>query len=103
MMLYRIGIEKMYSSVKIIHMTRSNLVDQAVSYLIACHTQKWTSKSDVEPAYDYALINRLIRESMMDELNVRTIASVFQAHYLKVDFWGLTRQPINVMQSIGRL
>lgn len=97
----------MYSSVKIIHMTRSNLVDQAVSYLIACQTQKWTSKpegkSDVEPVYDYALINRLIQESMMDELNVRTIASVFQAHYLKVDFWGLTRQPINVMQSIGRL
>lgn len=106
MMLYRFGIHRMYPAVKVIHITRRNLVEQAVSYMIALQTKQWTSNHEgaenVEPAYDYDLLNQVIHDSAMAEAHVRAICTVFDIPHLTVRYEALTRGPKPVIQKIGR-
>lgn len=106
MMLYRFGINRMYPSVRIIHITRRDLVDQAVSYLIASQTKKWTSAHDgdagVEPAYDYATITKLMQSSASAELQMRMISVLFDVPYTQVRYEALVRRPEFVMDKIGQ-
>lgn len=106
MMLYRFGIDRMYPSVRIIHITRRDVVAQAVSYLIADQTKKWTSKHEgiegCKPKYNYRDLRRLVEDSLMSELHVRTIASLFNAPYLNVTYEVVSRRPKAVMERIGK-
>ncbi|MGJ8609447.1 MAG: Stf0 family sulfotransferase [Octadecabacter sp.] len=106
MMLYRFGIDKMYPSVRIIHSTRRNLVEQAVSYMIASQTKQWTSKQEgeagIDPVYDYALINKLLEQSAAAELHVRTLSVLFDTRYMAVRYEAVTRNPKLAMEGIAR-
>ena len=105
MMLYRARIDKMYPSVKIIHSTRHDIVSQAVSYLIASQTKKWSSKlegnPEVEPKYDYKLITNLAESCALSEQRVRMIATMFGAGYVNIGYDPLVRRPQAIMKRIG--
>lgn len=106
MMLYRFGIDRMYPCVRIIHIKRRDLVKQAVSYMIAHQTKKWTSKQkgtpDISPTYDYSLLDRLMRQSAFAEQQVRAISALFDLPYLEVWYETLVQKPERVMNDIGR-
>lgn len=105
MMLYRFGIDRMYPEVRIIHITRRDIIAQAVSYSIATQTKKWTSKHEgldgVLPQYDYRLLCRLVEESLMSELHVRTIATLFEASYLNLRYEAMMLRPKKIMGKVG--
>lgn len=106
MMLYRFGIDRMYPSVRIIHSQRRNLIEQAVSYLIASQTKKWTSQHEgdasVEPKYDYKLLKKLVTDSAAAEINIRMITVLFDLPYLPVNYEAVTRNPDAVMQRVAQ-
>ncbi|WP_045388311.1 Stf0 family sulfotransferase [Falsirhodobacter sp. alg1] len=104
-MLHRFNIPAMYTGVRVIHITRDDLLGQAISYHIASQTKRWTSVQkgeEIDPVYDTRQIAHLITSSQMSANAIQTLCSVFDIPRLHVTYEEVTRRPRRVVMRIGK-
>lgn len=105
LMLLRLEVPRLYDGVRIVHITRQDVIGQAVSYLIAHQTRRWTSQQlgdpDTQIAYDGAEIARLVAETQRSEAAIATLAAAFDIPRLSVTYEGLLARPGALLTRIG--
>lgn len=105
MMLRRCKIDRMFTSVDIIHMTRSDIVGQAISLMIADQTKQWTSKqtplADVQLEYRPALLKSLIHATTQSEQLVRILCEVNALPRTAVTYEALVADPASVITQVA--
>ncbi|WP_343079909.1 Stf0 family sulfotransferase [Ostreiculturibacter nitratireducens] len=105
LMLLRFEVPRLYDGVRIIHITRQDVIGQAVSYLIAHQTRRWTSLQAADPGasvnYDEALLERLLEETHRSEAMIATLSNAFAIPRLVVTYEGLQAQPGALLKRIG--
>jgi trehalose 2-sulfotransferase len=105
LMLNRCGIDRMYKGVKLIHITRGDLIGQAISLVIAMQTLKWTSeqtgKDNVEPQYDSNQISSAIEACCKAEMQMKLVSEITNLDRLHVFYEDLVAEPEKVMQRVG--
>lgn len=104
-MLARFGVTDMFSSVKVIHSVRTDLVGQAVSLWIAHQTGKWTSNhrsSDMAPEYDRKPIDKIIKQISNANCNIDCISRALKWQRAAVIYENLTNDPELVINRIGK-
>lgn len=106
LMLLRFGIDRMYTGVNVVHITREDIVGQAISLLIASQTEQWTSKQtareDVTPKYDETRITNIINDCSAAAEKVRLVSQMSGARYLSVTYEQVVENPALVIRQIGR-
>lgn len=106
LMLMRFGIDRMYPETKVIHITRNDIVGQAVSLLIASQTNKWTShqpgRAGVAPVYDEDRLTKIINACCESDIQVKLITQISGAAYLQVSYEEVVANPTAVMRRIGK-
>ncbi|MFD2845111.1 Stf0 family sulfotransferase [Paracoccus cavernae] len=99
MMLQRFGIAGMYrGGMKVIHITREDLIGQAISYQIALQTRKWTSNQagvgdDVVVQFDARQLTAIIDAIQADNSSIAMFAAAFGYPYLHVSYENLVEDP----------
>jgi hypothetical protein len=67
-MLRRAGISRAFADMRVVHVTREDVLDQAISYHVAAQTQQWTSRQEGDPnatpTYDYKAISKLMQAAL---------------------------------------
>jgi len=105
LMLRRFGIDRMYQGIKLIHITRGDLVGQAISLVIAKQTAQWTSeqtgKEGVEPQYDAGQISTAMQACCEAEMRMKLVSEMLGLDRLQVSYEDLVATPDRVMQRIG--
>jgi len=104
LMLHRFRIPAMYNGTRIIHITRNDILGQAVSYQIAHQTKRWTSKQKgeaIEPVYDRDQISHLIGSTQMSANAIQALCTIFDIPRIHVTYEELTKRPRRVVQRIG--
>jgi len=107
MMLERFGIPKMYKDgLKIIHITRNDIVGQAISLQIASQTKRWTSAmpgvmDDADVKFDPQKISRLIDSALESSNGVAFFAELFGYPRLHVSYEEVVASPEQVLQRIA--
>ena len=104
-MLSRWNIFAMFPGASVVHMRRSDVIGQAVSYWIAHQTRKWTSTqegSNTEPVYDFVQIDRIIASINFSNATIPLVARVLNLPLTGVLYEGLTRDPRTVVTALGR-
>jgi len=105
MMLMRFGIDRMFNGVRVIHITRADVLKQAISYHIALQTKQWTSAqaaSDIVPTYDQKQITSILEGCLTAEMLVRQICATFQFPRLDVRYDAVVRSPEKVVKRIAQ-
>ena len=108
MMLQRFGIPKMYAGgLRIIHITRGDLIGQAVSYQIASQTQQWTSQqsgigTDVEVRFDAKQVTHLVEAAQASVNGIAMFAELFDCPRLHVSYEELVKRPARVLSRVAR-
>ncbi|WP_164876114.1 Stf0 family sulfotransferase [Falsirhodobacter deserti] len=106
LMLHRFRIPAMYDGVKIIHITRDDVLGQAVSYQIAHQTKRWTSMQrgeDVKPVYDKAQISHLIGAAQMSANAIQMLCTIFEMPRIEVTYEEIVARPRKAVLRIGKL
>ena len=107
MMLERFGIPRMYrDGMKIIHITRDDLIGQAISYQIASQTKKWTSKQVGTIMKDDVIFNpkqitSLVAEAQYSANAIGMFAEIFSVLRLHVTYELLVKNPQNVLDQVA--
>lgn len=105
LMLLRWRIDKMFSSLRIIHMERLDLLAQAVSYSIADQTKKWTSSqpgNDVEPQYNASDITNRINGIGAGNLMIRKLCLAHDLDWIRVVYEDVMESPIAELERIHK-
>lgn len=94
-MLYRLGIARMYPSVRVLHITRRDTLAQAVSFSIADQTKQWVSwqPRKSEPRYDRADIDRRLDWIALQNESMRVASRIYGFAYGHVTYESLVRSP----------
>lgn len=102
LMLYRLGISSMYPSIKVIHIVRRDLLDQAVSFSIANQTKQWMAahKRVAEPQFNFEDIRSRLFGSALSRDAVRHICEMFSAPILEVTYEEMIADPRATLDSI---
>ncbi|SFR64549.1 Stf0 family sulfotransferase [Litoreibacter janthinus] len=104
-MLFRCRIDRMFSGVHVIHMTRSDTIGQAISLMIADQTKQWTSaqaaRSDVRPQYRPMQLRSLVQSSLLSEQIVRILCDAASLRRLHVTYEELVESPESVIADIA--
>ena len=104
-MLLRFGIDRMYPSVRILHMTRRDVVAQAVSYWIAYQTKQWTSKIRVAvagPTFDPERIRSMMEAALFSEQAIAWVCTLRDIPRQRIVYEDFIAAPADTMQAIGR-
>jgi len=98
-MLHRLGITKMYPSVRVLHITRHDTLAQAVSFSIADQTKQWVSwqPRKSEPRYDQADVDRRLDWIALQNESMRVAARVFDFAYGQITYESLVRSPVEAV------
>lgn len=105
MMLMRFGIDRMFNGVRVIHLTRGDVLKQAISYQIALQTKQWTSAqaaSDILPIYDQKQITSILEGCLTAEILVRQICATLQFPHLDVRYDAVVHAPEKVVERIAQ-
>lgn len=106
MMLQRFNIPKMFKGgMRIIHITRRDLVGQAVSFQIANQTQRWTSQqaglgAEVKVVFDEKQITNIIDAAQKSANGISMFSDIFGYPRLHVSYEELVQSP---SQTLGRV
>lgn len=105
-MLLRCGIDRMYEDgIRVVHISRRDVVAQAVSLSIARQTAQWTSehtgREGVEPEYDANQLSHLIQSCYDAENRIRMLSQMFGLPYHPVVYEDLVDNPQQVMAGVG--
>lgn len=106
-MLVRHGLLGMFAGVRIVHMRRQDLVRQAVSFHIASHTERWTSRhpSSLDPAdvpFDARQIDALIQSIQKQNAQTEVLLALLDHPKATVTYEDLTDTPGPVVRRLGR-
>lgn len=108
MMLQRFGIPNMYAGgLRIIHITRQDLIGQAISYQIASQTLKWTStqkteiRADVEVQFDARQVTNMVDGAQSSANGIAIFAEIFGYPRLSVSYEDLVRNPQRILDQIA--
>lgn len=106
-MLMRFGVDRMYGGgVKVIHITRNDIIGQAISLSIATQTEQWTSnqtaREGVTPVYDAARLSQIVQNCCDAVTQVQLVTQMAGADYLQVSYEDVVDTPTAVMRRIGR-
>jgi trehalose 2-sulfotransferase len=104
LMLLRCRIDRMYTGIKIIHLTRTDAVAQAVSFSIASQTKRWTSLQNGEvanPQFDFDDINMRLDASLLSAEAIAATCSLFMIPRLHLCYEELTKDPRGTMLKVG--
>jgi LPS sulfotransferase NodH len=107
MMLERFGIPRMYEGgLKIIHITRGDLIGQAISYQIANQTKKWTSKqAGIMPegavVFNPEQISSLVQDAQNSANAISMLAEIFNVPRLHVTYERLVNVPQRVLDQVA--
>lgn len=102
-MLARWNIPAMFTGLKIVHITRSDPLAQAISYSIADQTRQWTSiqqASAQTPVFNAEDIDRIMREQQTQDALIRVVAQAMDAPPYGVVYEGLCANPTGHMRAI---
>ena len=103
-MLLRFRIDRMYPSVRVIHLTRDDKVGQAVSHSIAFQTKQWTSSAGQavkEPEFNGNQIEAVLRAIVHSEQVIPLVCSITDIPRHGVTYEQLVADPVAVMAGIG--
>jgi len=104
-MILRLNIANMFNGLKVIHIIRTDSIQQAISYSIADQTKQWTSEQQalpgVEPQFHYEDIAKRTNNALINRASVPFLCKVFNLPYLGIFYEGLIADPYAVMQKIG--
>lgn len=107
MMLERFGVPRMYEGgLKIIHITRGDLIGQAISYQIASQTKKWTSKQEGLISEDAVVFNpeqisSLVQDAQYSANAISLFAEIFNVPRLHVTYEMLVNNPQRVLEQVA--
>lgn len=107
MMLQRFGIPRMYKGgMRIIHITRNDLIGQAISYQIASQTQKWDSNqaspnADLQVNFDAEQITNIIQIAQQSNTGITMFAEIFGCPRLHVTYEELVKAPDQILSRIA--
>ncbi len=104
-MLLRFGIDRMYPSVRILHMTRRDVVAQAVSFWIAYQTKQWTSKiraAVAGPTFDPERIRSMMEAALFSDQAIDWICTLRDIPQQRIVYEDFIAAPADTMQAIGR-
>lgn len=107
MMLQRFGIPNMYAGgLRIIHITRQDLIGQAISYQIASQTQKWTSQqagigADVPVRFNARQVTGLVDGAQASANGIAIFAEIFGHPRLPVSYEDLVQDPHRILNQIA--
>lgn len=105
LMLLRWRIDKMFSSLHVIHMERLDLLAQAVSYSIADQTKKWTSTqtgNDMEPQYNASDISNRINGIGKGNLMIRKACLAHDLDWIPMVYENVLASPIAELERIHK-
>ncbi|WP_319773952.1 Stf0 family sulfotransferase [Breoghania sp.] len=102
-MLLRWNIPAMFQSLRIIHIRRQDVLDQAVSFSIAYQTQQWTSRqrSKGKAKYSYKNIAKLVNQINQANNSIASICSVFSLQRTSVFYEDLIAQPEREVKRVS--
>jgi len=104
-MLLRFKIDRMYPSVRILHMTRRDVLAQAISYSVAFQSKQWTSKMSravAEPVFDARQIQKFMEAALFSEQAITWIANIRAIPRHRVVYEDLVEAPVETIQEIAR-
>lgn len=107
MMLERFRVPQMYEGgLNIIHITREDLIGQAISYQIASQTKKWTSKqegiiSENAVIFNPQQISSLVQNAQYSANAISLFAKIFNVPRLHVTYEMLVNNPQGVLDLIA--
>ena len=105
-MLLRSGIDRMYQDgIRVVHISRRDVVAQSISLSIARQTAQWTSehaaRDGVEPVYDADQLSHLIQTCYDAENRIKMLSQMFDLPYHSVVYEDLVDNPRAVMAGVG--
>ena len=104
-MILRFDIHRMYPSVRILHMTRRDVVAQAVSFWIAYQTKQWTSKirtAVAGPSFNAERIRSMMEAAMFSEQAINLVCTLRDIPQHRIVYEDFIAAPADTMQAIGR-
>jgi LPS sulfotransferase NodH len=104
-MLRRAGISRAFADMRVVHVTREDVLDQAISYHVAAQTQQWTSRQEGDPnatpTYDYKAISKLMQAALQSEQLVRLFCEVSDVPRLSVTYAQIVETPVETVDRIA--
>lgn len=103
LMLLRWRIDRMFTSLRIIHIERLDVLAQAVSFSIAAQTGRWTSEqpgNGASPHYDRADILKRLEFIRLGNGMIRQMCSVLEIDTIRVTYEDLLDRPVAEVQRV---
>lgn len=104
--LYNDGVlHQVRDRLTVIHNARQNLLEQAVSLLIASKTQKWTSKHEGVPAdveFDGDSLMVILEDVCRQNAAFRAVFELFGIEAVPVLYERMLEDPVKVVRRVGR-
>ncbi len=94
-MLLRWNIPAMFDSIRILHIRRHDVLDQAISFSIAHQTQQWSSRQRSKgPAkYNYKKISTILNNINKANNSIASICSIFSLERIPIFYEDLVADP----------
>lgn len=108
-MLIRHGIPRMFAGFRVVHVCRQDLVGQAVSFMIANQTNRWTSRqaarerSPDDIAMDVVLIEQMMRAIQQQHNRIAAILSSLGIPGPSLSYEELTAAPALTVRRVCRV
>ncbi len=103
-MLLRLGIDKMFTGIKIVHIWREDTLGQAISAHIAWQTEKWTSRvegNNTIPTYDSKYIAHFMQEIANSHSAFSVLGSGLGIPLHQMTYESLLERPKNSVMRVG--
>ncbi len=106
LMLMRCQIHLMYPDIRVIHITRNDIIAQGVSFSIALQTKQWTSRQagigNVTPEFKFKSVAAMAEGALFSQNAIEFICSLFRIPRIEVTYEALTKRPLATIVRIGR-
>jgi len=103
-MVFRLGLSKLFSSTKVVHVRRHDALDQAVSFSIADQTKMWWSLNEptnVQPKFIFDDIRARLEGIMQADAAIPVIAALGGADYFQLRYEDLVTHPLREIRHFS--
>ena len=104
-MVFRMGLDRLYAGVRVIHVRRLDTVGQAVSHAIASQTDQWTSlapsRFEGTVRYDYDDIAKWVNGIVFANQMMHLIVSITRTPCLEVIYENLVENPAEEVARVA--
>lgn len=102
-MLVRWNIPAMFEEVRVVHISRRDILAQAISYAIASQTKQWTSTQKTngsEPVFDANALDLIMAEQQSQDARIRLVCQLFDIPNYAMTYEGLCANPTGHMRAV---